>query len=221
MSLAHETSVWFTGTVRVSRALSGRRTLTYSMTITATDNGLLPLSSTALVVINVIESNSYTPQFTSNVVSVTISEDAAIGTLLLNVAARDLDQGVNGELRYAITDGDVNGHFGIDPVSGNLSVRSLLDYEQTQSYSLRVTVRDLAPISRQASRVYTITVTDVDDYVPYFLPQHVHVCIKENVAVGTEVFSAQVHGLAASSVSRVRYFIVADALVSSKFYTAI
>ena len=209
------------GAIKVKGALSGRRSLTYTMTVTAADNGLPPRQSSALLVFRIIESNSYAPEFSAGqLFSVSVAEDVAVGTLLTSVAARDLDQGVNGQIRYDITDGDVNEQFNIHPVSGNITVAKPLDYELIQSYGLRVRIRDLAPIAREMSRIFTIDVTDVDDYVPSFIPQHINAYVDENADMGTSVFRAQVHGLDSSPLSQVQYSIVPNTAAASAFSIA-
>lgn len=56
--------------------------------------------------------------------------------------AHDRDLGFNGDLLYAISDGDSDSVFRIDVVTGDLFVDGHLDRETTPEYNLNLTVFD-------------------------------------------------------------------------------
>jgi protocadherin Fat 1/2/3 len=60
----------------------------------------------------------------------------------LQVNAHDRDLGFNGDLLYAISDGDADSVFRIDAVTGELFVDGSLDRETTPEYTLNLTVYD-------------------------------------------------------------------------------
>lgn len=90
----------------------------YKLQVTATDNGTVPLSTTEELTINVLDVDDNCPLFSPKVYRATIEENLAYGTIVLSVTATDRDSGTNGELHYAITDGDDRGGFSIDSVTG-------------------------------------------------------------------------------------------------------
>ena len=85
-----------------------------------------------------------------------VSENAAIGTVVGTVTATDAE---GSAVTYAITAGDDDGVLAIDETSGAISVAAALDYETTASYSLTVAATDAAGGTATVS--VTITVTDV------------------------------------------------------------
>ena len=62
----------------------------------------------------------------------------------LKVKATDLDEGVNGQIKYSITGGDQKEHFSVDPDSGLITTAQKLDYETKKSYQL--TVKGIADV---------------------------------------------------------------------------
>ena len=90
----------------------------YKLSVVATDGGTVPLSSTAELTINVLDVDDNCPVFHPKVYNVTIEENLARDTIVVNVTASDRDVGKNAELQYAIKSEDDQGGFTIDPVTG-------------------------------------------------------------------------------------------------------
>ena len=90
----------------------------YRLSVVATDRGTVPLSSTAELTINVLDVDDNCPVFHPKVYSVTIEENLARDTIVVNVTASDRDVGKNAELQYAIKSGDDQGGFTIDSITG-------------------------------------------------------------------------------------------------------
>ena len=89
--------------------------------------------------------------------SFTINENSALGSLIGRVAFGDPD----GNLRsIAITDGDRD-DFTFDAVTGDLFVKTPLDFEADASYSLTLRATDTADLFRDA--VITINVANVNE----------------------------------------------------------
>ena len=106
----------------VDRELRG----SYSLVVRASDGGAPPLSSTALVDITVSDLNDNRPQFTPRAFTVTVGEDAAVGSSVTTVSAADADTAVsNNVFSYVLIDN----HFAADGVTGVLTVRKKLDRE--------------------------------------------------------------------------------------------
>ena len=109
-------------------------------------------------------SDNTAPSAISNPGTVTLAEDSAQGTLIHDFSVTDVDPGET--FTYAITAGDTNGNFSIDPATGELRVFSL-DYESATTYSLTVTAYGNAiPFSgtrHSIARTFTVNVTDTPD----------------------------------------------------------
>lgn len=81
--------------------------------------------------------------FSSSTRLVKIMEDWPVGGVVTQVIAKDDDLGLGGIVRYFLMDGDENGDFAIDEVSGVVRIRKELDYEKTSIYNLTIRARDL------------------------------------------------------------------------------
>lgn len=82
----------FSGAIKVSELLDYEVTRSYLLTILATDMGIPPLSNQAMVNIVVLDSNDNAPVFTQQLYAVQVSEDAQVGTTILQVCTPVLKQ---------------------------------------------------------------------------------------------------------------------------------
>ncbi|XP_034739263.1 protocadherin gamma-A11-like [Etheostoma cragini] len=111
----------------------------YNITITATDEGSPPLSSSKTVQLSVADINDNPPVFEEQSYSAYVTENNKPGSTLCSVTARDPDWRQNGTVIYSLLPGEVNG----GPVSSYLSVNGdtgvihavrSFDYEQFRSF---------------------------------------------------------------------------------------
>lgn len=89
-----------------------------------------------------------------------VAEDAAIGTVVGTVEATDPD---GDAFTFAITGGNTDGAFAIDPDTGEITVAAALDYETKASYGLTVSATDSTSLTGIGS--ITILITDVIEVV--------------------------------------------------------
>ena len=92
-----------------------------------------------------------------------LPENSGTGVLVATVVASDPDAGQT--LTFSITSGNTDNAFSIDPISGNLSVNnaSVINFEQTPSFGLTVTVQDDAASPLSNSATITVNLTDVNE----------------------------------------------------------
>jgi hypothetical protein len=145
------------GTITVANAtrLDAETTPSYELTVQVTDNG--GLTDSATVTVSVLSGNrAPTLADATFTVDENSGEETEVGTLV----ATDPD---GDDLTYAITAGNDDGFFGIDEVSGmiTLSENADLNYEAKSSYSLTVTVTDDGGLS--ATATITIKVDNVNE----------------------------------------------------------
>uniref|UniRef100_UPI0037E78DAE protocadherin gamma-A12-like n=1 Tax=Semicossyphus pulcher TaxID=241346 RepID=UPI0037E78DAE len=146
----------------------------YNITITATDEGSPPLSSSKTVQLSVADINDNPPVFEEQSYSAYVSENNTPGSTLCSVTARDPDWRQNGTVIYSLLAGEVNGA----PVSSYVSVNGdtgvihavrSFDYEQFRSFKVAVMARDNGspPLSSNVS--VSVFISDVNDNSPQIL----------------------------------------------------
>uniref|UniRef100_A0A669PWJ3 FAT atypical cadherin 4 n=1 Tax=Phasianus colchicus TaxID=9054 RepID=A0A669PWJ3_PHACC len=107
-----------TGQVTLVGKLDHEATASYSLVIQAVDSGVVPLSSTCTLSIDVLDENDNSPSFPKSILSVDVLENMRVGELVSSVTATDSDSGDNADLHYSITGtnnhGTFSNHFRID-----------------------------------------------------------------------------------------------------------
>ncbi|XP_046903277.1 protocadherin-8 [Hypomesus transpacificus] len=141
----------------------------YTIEVTATDGGEPPRSGSITVYITVLDFNDNSPTFEHNSLTVELYEDSPIGHRVLKVHAFDPDASINGEVRYGFVEdptSDVSRVFNIDPYSGDVTLRALVDYEIKRSYELNIKASDLGMHSVPSTCKVVVDIVDVNDNPP-------------------------------------------------------
>ncbi|XP_062869869.1 protocadherin Fat 3 [Trichomycterus rosablanca] len=141
----------------------------------------------ARIIVNVQDSNDQSPFFTHTVYDGKVIDSALPGMPVVQVTALDRDAGRNKELVYSIESGNTGGAFGIDPLSGMISLSRELDVTGVGQYVLTVRATDGGTPARSASASARIVVTLSDVSSPKFTQQEYQAEIDENVPVGAFV----------------------------------
>ncbi|XP_064201137.1 protocadherin Fat 1-like isoform X1 [Anguilla rostrata] len=194
-----------TGWLKVHAPLDRETTSHYTLNITVYDLGIPQKSISRLLDVNIIDSNDNSPEFLQDSYSVTISEDAAVGTDIIQVEATDKDLGVNGKVRYSlVANTDM---FSIDKETGVVKVKSPLDREAHPVLVLKVAARDQAADEPQLVSTVSLRVTleDVNDNPPRFFPPKYRVRVREDLPVGTVVAWLEAHDPDDGHSGQVRY----------------
>ncbi|XP_043917634.1 protocadherin Fat 4 [Protopterus annectens] len=182
-----------TGHVTLIGSLDYEATSSYSLTILAVDSGEVPLSSTCILSISVVDENDNTPSFPKSVISVDVLENMRIGELVASVAATDSDSGDNSDIHYSITGTNNHGTLSISPNTGSIFLAKKLDFETLSIIKLNVTAKDNGRPPRSSTVSVVIYVRDFNDNAPYFPDGDVFKSIIENVPVGTSVMAVTAH----------------------------
>ncbi|XP_036846212.1 protocadherin beta-16 isoform X21 [Oncorhynchus mykiss] len=146
----------------------------YNITITATDEGTPPLSSSKTIHLSVSDVNDNPPAFEEQSYRAYVTENNKPGSSMCSVTARDPDWRQNGTVVYSLLHSDVNGV----PVSSFLSINGdtgvihavrAFDYEQFRSFKVHVVARDNGspPLSSNVS--VSVFITDENDNSPQIL----------------------------------------------------
>ncbi|XP_029918458.1 protocadherin beta-16-like [Myripristis murdjan] len=146
----------------------------YNITITATDEGSPPLSSSKIVQLSVADVNDNSPVFEEQSYSAHVTENNKPGSTLCSITAQDPDWRQNGTVIYSLLPGELNGA----PVSSYLSVNGdtgvihavrSFDYEQFRSFKVQVMARDNGSPPLSSNVTVSVFITDVNDNCPQIL----------------------------------------------------
>ncbi|XP_019118666.2 protocadherin-8 isoform X1 [Larimichthys crocea] len=141
----------------------------YTVDLVATDGGNPYRSGSTKITIRVTDFNDNSPVFDQNSFSVSLPEDAPVGTVILDLNAVDADEGLNGEVVYGFgkqVSHEIRELFQVDNKSGRLTLRSPVDFEDKSTYELDVQGTDLGPNPTPSVCKIIIHVTDVNDNAP-------------------------------------------------------
>ncbi len=101
------------------------------------------------------------------------------------MTATDNDEGDNAKITYSI-DSTSEDKFMIDPVSGQISTKAPLNYEESPRYEITVTAKDSGTPSLSSTALVVVTVRDLNDNNPNF-PNDYITSLRENTAEGTVI----------------------------------
>ncbi|KAK9403597.1 cadherin-20 [Crotalus adamanteus] len=171
----------------------------YEVIIQAKDMGgqLGGLAGTTTVNISLSDVNDNPPRFPQKHYQMSVLESAPVSSTVGRVLAKDLDEGINAEMKYSFVDGDGLDVFDITTdlnyQAGIITVRKPLSFETKKSYTLKVEganphlemrFLNLGPF-RDSTTVH-ISVEDVDE-PPVFEPSFYFVEVPEDVDIGTTI----------------------------------
>uniref|UniRef100_A0A3Q2P195 Protocadherin 2 alpha a 15 n=1 Tax=Fundulus heteroclitus TaxID=8078 RepID=A0A3Q2P195_FUNHE len=182
----------------VQKSLDREIAARHTLVLTALDGGKPPKSSETYIVVNVLDANDNAPVFSKDVYSVMLEENCPLGTTVVKINATDLDSERNGEVVYSFSN-SVNRKFfklfEINPSTGEITVKGLIDYEEREKYQLEIEASDkgLPPLSAQKS--ITIKIIDLNDNAPEIEITSFSRLIPEDSPPGTTVALISVNDL--------------------------
>ncbi|KAF7667668.1 hypothetical protein LDENG_00052160 [Lucifuga dentata] len=141
----------------------------YTVGLVATDGGYPYRSGSTKITVKVTDFNDNSPIFDQNSFSVSLPEDAPVGTVILGLNAVDADEGLNAEVVYGFgkqVSNEIRELFQVDNKSGRLTLKSPVDFEDKTTYELDVQATDLGPNPTPSVCKIIIHVTDVNDNAP-------------------------------------------------------
>ncbi|XP_041081573.1 protocadherin Fat 1-like isoform X3 [Polyodon spathula] len=197
-----------TGWLMVYSPLDRETTNHYTLNITVYDLGIPQKSAFRLLDVNIVDTNDNRPKFLQDSYSVEISENKEVGSDIIHIEATDKDLGLNGEVRYSLlADTDV---FAINSETGVVKVISSLDREVHPWYLLKIVARDQAVEEPQllSTVLLKVTLEDVNDNPPRFIPSNYHVKVREDLPIGTVIMWLEAHDSDLGQSSQVRYSLI-------------
>uniref|UniRef100_A0A8D0KTB8 FAT atypical cadherin 2 n=1 Tax=Strix occidentalis caurina TaxID=311401 RepID=A0A8D0KTB8_STROC len=173
-----------TGQITTAQALDYEKNQQFRMKVRAIDHGMPPLSSDALVIVDVTDINDNPPEFSQLQYEAKVSEMATCGHIVIKVQALDPDSGDTTRLEYVILSGNDNRHFTINSTSGIISMFNRCKKDLESSYNLRVSASD--GVFKSIVPVY-INTTNANKYSPSFQQNVYEAELAENAEIGTKV----------------------------------
>ena len=167
-----------TGDIKLYGNLDRQMKSEYNIVVEARDVGVRELVAAAPVHITVTDENQSGPTFrAASPATVTVTENATLGTVVYIASATDPDSGTSGRIGYRL----VSETFSINASSGEVTVDGRLDRECTDAFSLVILAIDNGYPPRTARLNLTVTVADVNDNKPTFAWPSYAVTVSESV----------------------------------------
>uniref|UniRef100_A0A672FTD1 Protocadherin 2 alpha a 15 n=1 Tax=Salarias fasciatus TaxID=181472 RepID=A0A672FTD1_SALFA len=185
-------------TLVVQKALDRERAGSHSLIMTALDGGKPPKSGTVNILVNVLDVNDNAPVFSEEMYSVTLKENAQIGTIVIQVNATDPDEGTNGDIVYSFSQSmqqKLLNLFNMNELTGEITVKDSIDYEENDEFEIEIQASDkgFAPLTTEKS--VFIKIVDVNDNVPEIEVTSFSSSIPEDSRPGTTVALISVNDL--------------------------
>ncbi|MEE6478705.1 hypothetical protein FKM82_011971 [Ascaphus truei] len=174
----------------LERPLDREQQKTHRVLLTAVDGGLPERSGTALVTISVLDANDNVPTFDQSSYRVSLQENVPKGTLVIKLNATDLDEGTNGEIEYSFSGHapqKVRDLFMVEPRTGQVRVKGILDYEKSNIYELYVQAKDRGPSAVAVHCRVLVNLLDTNDNAPEVILTSVSTPVMEDAPPGTVI----------------------------------
>ncbi|XP_058398527.1 protocadherin beta-10 [Diceros bicornis minor] len=164
----------------LDKALDREKQQELRLTLTALDGGFPPRSGTATIHIVILDINDNAPQFSQATYVTQALENSPVGSLIAKVSAGDVDSGVNADISYSFFDAseDIRTTFQINPFSGEIILRVLLDYELERSYKINIQAIDGGGLSARCTVL--VEVLDTNDNPPELIMSSLSNSVAEN-----------------------------------------
>ncbi|XP_065411853.1 protocadherin gamma-A12-like isoform X9 [Chrysemys picta bellii] len=156
------------------RALDREQVAAYNITVTATDNGTPPLSTTTTIPLRILDTNDNAPFFDKISYTAYVTENNPRGASVFSLKANDPDEGKNARVTYSVTEGQIqeaplSSYISINSETGALYALRSFDYEQFREIRFQVQAQDggSPPLSSNVS--VTLIILDQNDNTPQIL----------------------------------------------------
>ncbi|XP_023050200.1 protocadherin alpha-2 isoform X8 [Piliocolobus tephrosceles] len=196
------------GEIRTKGKLDYEEAKSYEIQVTATDKGTPSMSGHCKISLKLVDINDNTPEVSITSLSLPISENASLGTVIALITVSDRDAGTNGHVTCSLTP---HVPFKLVPTFKNyysLVLDNSLDRESVSAYELVVTARDGGSPSLWATASVSVQVADVNDNAPTFAQPEYTVFVKENNPPGCHIFTVSAWDADAQENALVSYSLV-------------
>ncbi|XP_070796946.1 protocadherin gamma-A12-like isoform X2 [Pituophis catenifer annectens] len=170
----------------LEKSLDREEQSVYDLILTAFDGGDPIRSGTVQIHIIVLDANDNVPVFSQHLYEVNLKENLSKGSTIATVTAIDMDEGINGEVKYSFEEINKNKKmFLLNSTSGEIILVGSLDFETSPTYEFEVQAMDGGGLSDRTKVV--ILVTDLNDNAPELAITFVINSVPENSPAGTVI----------------------------------
>ncbi|KAM7162925.1 uncharacterized protein RBU57_009889 [Macrochelys suwanniensis] len=171
----------------LDRSLDREHQTSHSLILTAVDGGDPVRTGTAQINIKITDANDNPPIFTEEIYKVRVSENLAKGSVMVQVKAMDKDEGLYGDISYSFSNAPQNvlQLFKIDPENGVITNTNILDFEETNKYTMGIEARDGGDLTGHCK--VQIEIIDENDNAPEVTLTSVSSAIPEDSVPGTVI----------------------------------
>ncbi|XP_052364232.1 protocadherin alpha-3-like isoform X25 [Oncorhynchus keta] len=155
----------------VDGPLDRERAAQYNVTITATDEGTPPLSSTSVVTVQVSDVNDNAPHFSEPVISVYVKENSPVGDVIKTITAFDPDSDENAKVTYSLLDKSVSisSSVNINSDTGDIVSLQSFNYEEIKTFQFKVQATDSGVPPLSSNVTVNVFILDENDNSPGIL----------------------------------------------------
>ncbi|XP_062255425.1 cadherin-17 [Platichthys flesus] len=127
--------------------------------------------STAFVSVSVTDVDE-APEFSLDILDVTVPENTTKGSVLLNVEAKDPE---GKEIGFKL-EGDTRGWLEIDAATGQIRTKDKLDKETVETFEVTITAFEKENPTMSSERVVSVRLLDVNDNIPKLIETESFIC---------------------------------------------
>uniref|UniRef100_A0A674DR56 Protocadherin alpha-C2-like n=1 Tax=Salmo trutta TaxID=8032 RepID=A0A674DR56_SALTR len=177
----------------------------YNVTITATDEGTPPLSSTSVITVHVSDVNDNAPRFSEPVIHVYVKENSPVGDVIYTISAFDPDSDENAKMTYSLLDKSVSisSSVNVNSDTGDIISLQSFNYEEIKTFQFKVQATDSGVPPLSSNVTVNVFILDENDNSPGILaPYSEHGSVNaENVPYSAEAgyFVAKIRAVDADS----------------------
>uniref|UniRef100_A0A3Q3ALK6 Protocadherin alpha-C2-like n=2 Tax=Kryptolebias marmoratus TaxID=37003 RepID=A0A3Q3ALK6_KRYMA len=174
----------------LKKSLNREQRAVHHLLLTAVDGGVPTRSGTASILVHVLDTNDNAPTFGQEKYEVTVMENSPIGSIVFDLNATDLDEGSNSDLIYSYslyTSEKTQETFNLNPTSGELTVKGVLNYEDIRIYDMEVIATDKGVSALSGQCKIKILVEDMNDNHPQLSIKSFQSPVSENIELDTVI----------------------------------
>ncbi|KAL2077333.1 hypothetical protein ACEWY4_026837 [Coilia grayii] len=154
--------------------LDREETPVYDITVTASDSGQPPLSTSKILNVQIADVNDNAPEFPQNPLDLYLMENNAPGASILSVSATDKDLNENAAITYNLVRGDglqndMSAFLNVNSDNGIVYALKSLDFETMKTFQFHIVATDSGTPPLRSNVTINVYILDQNDNPPVIL----------------------------------------------------